>query len=587
MGPHDEQRWARRPFASWLIRAAVFCAPIVAGIAGGRAMAALLPTPSVLAETVMWWLLVIGTATAALLAVDAAARRLLPLAWLLRMTLLFPSKAPRRWRIAVRTGTVRDLEQQLERAQAAGVATDASEAATHIIALVTALQSHDRHTRGHAERVRVYTDMLTAELGLPEHDRERLRWASLLHDIGKLSVAQSVLNKPDRPDEEEWAALQRHPEEGARFCGPLLDWLGPWGDTIVQHHERYDGTGYPAGLAGEDIGRGARIVAVPDAYEVMTAPRPYKKVMSARAAREELARHAGTQFDPAVVRAFLCLSVRRLQLVAGPAAWLAQLPFVSRPPDVKPAVLALGLAVVGMVALDIGADLREHAVRIVETQDAADVQAADGGGGGQDAAGEDAASDPAPGSADAPVEVAAPENEPRDIAGELPDAAGPIVILPPPSPDPVDEPIDPGPLPPAPRPDPEPAPEPTAVATPEPEPEPTEPPPPPQPTEPPAPEPTEPPPPPPAPAVAVADSAATVTRGTVVIPVLSNDSGDLDPATLSVAGEPQHGTAVVAGGQILYEAQPGWTGTVELTYSVCGIDGACSSAPVSITVARD
>ena len=591
MATHADQRWERRRVASWLIRAAVFLAPIAAGIAAGRGMAMLLPPPSVFAETLTWWVLVIGSSTAALLLVDRIARRFLPLAWLLRMALPFPSKAPRRWHVAVRTGTVRDLERHLAEAQAAGVTDDATQAATKIISLVAALQAHDRHTRGHAERVRVYTDMLTAELGLAPEDRDRLRWASLLHDIGKLAVSEAVLNKPGRPDEQEWASLKRHPEEGARFCAPLMEWLGPWGDTIVQHHERYDGTGYPAGLAGDDIGRGARIVAVPDAYEVMTAPRPYKKVMSAAAARQELADHAGTQFDPAVVRAFLGLSVRRLQLVAGPAAWLAQLPFLARPPAVQPAALSLGLAIAGLLALNIGADIRQDAVRIVETQGVGLVaEDVDEAGADDSSTGDDANDGGTPEAgplAGTPIVILPPPDpdEPRQVAGPLPgDNAGPIVVLPPPAPDPVDQPIDPDP----PLPEPQPEPEPTAIATPDPEPEPTDPPPPPEPTEPPPPEPTDPPPPPPpAPAVANNDRATVAARGTVSIGVLANDDGDLDVSTLAVTSQPQHGDATVSGGQILYAAQPGWTGTVQFTYSICGVDGACSSAAVAVDVVRD
>jgi hypothetical protein len=106
--------------------------------------------------------------------------------------------------------------------------------------------------------------------------------------------------------------------------------LGPWAAAIEQHHERWDGTGYPKGLAGTDIGLGARIVAVADAYEVMTSPRPYRRATSTRSAREELARGAaGTQFDPAVVRAFLTISLGRLRRIVGPVAWLFQIPLLA------------------------------------------------------------------------------------------------------------------------------------------------------------------------------------------------------------------------------------------------------------------
>ncbi|MBJ7595736.1 MAG: HD domain-containing protein [Candidatus Dormibacteraeota bacterium] len=152
----------------------------------------------------------------------------------------------------------------------------------------------------------------------------------MLHDIGKLEVPATILNKPGTPDEAEWAALHRHPEEGARLVAPLLPWLGEWGAAVEQHHERFDGTGYPHQLKGHEISLAARIVAVADAYEVMTAPRPYKRPMSVSAARQELVRVAGTQLDPVIVRAFLNVSVGRLWRTIGFGAWIAQVPQLGR-----------------------------------------------------------------------------------------------------------------------------------------------------------------------------------------------------------------------------------------------------------------
>ena len=162
-------------------------------------------------------------------------------------------------------------------------------------------------TRGRGvirERVRAYSEMLAEEMGVSEEDRAKLRWASLLHDIGKLKVSPDILNKPGKLDDDEWVEIKNHPTYGAEICGPLIDWLGPWSSAIVEHHERFDGFGYPAGFAGLEIALGGRVVAVADAYDVMTTARSYKKPMPAGAAREELARHAGAQFDPDVVRAF-------------------------------------------------------------------------------------------------------------------------------------------------------------------------------------------------------------------------------------------------------------------------------------------
>ncbi len=194
-----------------------------------------------------------------------------------------------------------------------------------VLELVAALSVHDRQTRGHSERVRVFADLIADEMHLSDADRARLRWASLLHDIGKLVVPPEILTKPAALTDVEMSAVRRHPEEGERLIGPLRAWLGEWGEAVVQHHERYDGTGYPHGLAGDQISLAGRIVAVADSYEVMTAARPYRKSISVSAARKELVKCSGTQFDPMVVRAFLNISMGRLWRVVGFGSWVAQL----------------------------------------------------------------------------------------------------------------------------------------------------------------------------------------------------------------------------------------------------------------------
>ena len=123
-----------------------------------------------------------------------------------------------------------------------------------VIELVLALSVHDRASRGHSERVRVFTDLLADELKVPESGRNRLRWAALLHDIGKLEVPPRDPQQAGQARAtEEWAVLHRHPEEGARLVAPLLPWLGEWGLAVVQHHERFDGTGYPHGSGARDL----------------------------------------------------------------------------------------------------------------------------------------------------------------------------------------------------------------------------------------------------------------------------------------------------------------------------------------------
>ena len=169
--------------------------------------------------------------------------------------------------------------------------------------LAETLDLRDVATARHSETVGRYAERIADELGLAPDQIERVRVAGVLHDIGKLGISDAVLLKPGGLELSEWEEIRRHPEMGARILehANLRD-VASW---VLAHHERIDGGGYPHGLAGDSIPLEGRILAVADAYEAMTADRPYRRALAEAEARAELVRGAGTQFDADVVAAFL------------------------------------------------------------------------------------------------------------------------------------------------------------------------------------------------------------------------------------------------------------------------------------------
>lgn len=184
-----------------------------------------------------------------------------------------------------------------------------------ITALSATLDVNERFQRGHADRVMDYAMAIGEELDLPHDDVEVLRFAGLLHDIGKIGVSEEILLKPTRLTSEEMDHVRRHAEIGAGIVDQIefLDSVTP---VIMHHHERWDGTGYPAGLAGRAIPLLARVLAVADSFDAMTSVRTFRSAMPVAAARVELEAGAGTQFDPDVVKAFLAVLDHRAGVAA-------------------------------------------------------------------------------------------------------------------------------------------------------------------------------------------------------------------------------------------------------------------------------
>jgi putative nucleotidyltransferase with HDIG domain len=344
-------RWERRWLAGLALRAVSTVVPFVLAVGVIAAGSRLLPRPTGTA-VVGWYAGICAASTLVLWLSHRVLERLLPLAGLLEMSLLFPDTAPSRLRLARRVASKKDLADLLAGQHVPHRAESTQQAAERILALVGALSAHDRSTRGHSERVRVLSDLIATRMGLSERDRDRLRWAALLHDIGKLQVPAALLNKPATPSTAEWTILRTHPQHGAQIAEPLMEWLDGWGDVIVQHHEKWDGSGYPAGLSGKQICLGARIVAVADAFDVMTAARAYKKPSGRAAALRELVACSGAHFDPEVVRALITTPARRMLLTMGPLSWLTGLPFVGQAPMALTGTLASqAAAAAGAIAL--------------------------------------------------------------------------------------------------------------------------------------------------------------------------------------------------------------------------------------------
>lgn len=172
-----------------------------------------------------------------------------------------------------------------------------------IRAVANSVEARDAYTRGHSNRVAEISKIIAAEMGWGRRDLEMIDWGGVLHDLGKVGISDSILNKPGKLTDEEFAIMKSHPSIGAQIIGGIA-FLEPLMPYIAQHHERYDGRGYPAGFKGEEIAIQGRLLAIADTYDAMTSDRPYRKGLAAQIAYDEILKCTGSQFDPVLVRAF-------------------------------------------------------------------------------------------------------------------------------------------------------------------------------------------------------------------------------------------------------------------------------------------
>jgi hypothetical protein len=265
---------------------------------------------------IVWWLRASGTISSAVLCVvlgmglSLGTSRLGCVLWEKRSgaeDLLFSELMIwgflHRWHTQRRLASARDTlgpMTQTQRRVVNGLSTKAQ--AKLLERLVAGMETRDPYLNGHSRRVARHSWRIARRMGLPREEVARIRTAAAIHDVGKIETPRAILHKAGPLTEEEYEAIKRHPADGARMAAVLRD--AELTSMVGDHHERLDGTGYPFGLAGEDIPLGARIIAVADTFDAVTSTRPYRPARSHGEAIDILRHDAGTRLDPAVVRAF-------------------------------------------------------------------------------------------------------------------------------------------------------------------------------------------------------------------------------------------------------------------------------------------
>jgi putative two-component system response regulator len=186
-----------------------------------------------------------------------------------------------------------------------------------VLALANAMDARDTYTNNHSQSMAFWAEAICRELNFSEQETQAIRWASLLHDIGKIGVPDEILRKRGPLTDKEWLVMRRHPEDGARIVAPVRK-LANVAPLIRAHQEHYDGSGYPDGLRGEEIPLGARLLSIVDAYGAMTDDRPYRRKRKRFEAVEELRRCKGIHFDPELVEVFIHILERDATKPLGP-----------------------------------------------------------------------------------------------------------------------------------------------------------------------------------------------------------------------------------------------------------------------------
>jgi len=175
---------------------------------------------------------------------------------------------------------------------------------TEVCDIVSRVEAKDTYVYGHSKKVNVYAVALAKKIGLSSDEVSALSAAALLHDIGKVGIPDKVLNKKEKLNKKDWEAIKAHPKLGANIVGNIPK-LASAVNSILYHHERWDGSGYPKGLKGEEIPLKARILAIAESFEAMTSHLPYRRALSLDEALKELRQGAGLQFDPKLVEVFI------------------------------------------------------------------------------------------------------------------------------------------------------------------------------------------------------------------------------------------------------------------------------------------